>query len=138
MPEWVTIVVAIVSSVGINELISLLTIKEQRKGMKIDNEQKEDDRWEKLADQQSDRIGQLNEQISGLNDRLDKKDERITELEDRCAELRQKLDEANTNLAKANLLKCSRLNCSDRRPPLGYTELSPEEIMIEQKDKDIE
>ena len=68
-----------------------------------------------------------------LHERLEKKDERIFELEDRGADLRMKLDEANTNLAKAMLLKCSRLNCSNRRPPLGYTELTPEEIVEEKR-----
>jgi len=66
-----------------------------------------------------------------LHERLEKKDERIIELEDRSAELRAKLDETNTALAKASLLKCNRLNCDKRRPPLGYTELSPAELIAE-------
>jgi predicted nuclease with TOPRIM domain len=92
--------------------------------MHIENKQKEDERYLKLIDE-------LQDQNTILNERLDKKDERIIELEDRCAELRNKLDEANTNLAKASLLKCTRLACDRRKPPLGYTELSPEEMMAE-------
>ena len=138
MIEWTTIAIAVAGSISIGELISLFTVKEHKKGMKIENEQKEDDRWEKLADQQADQINQLNEQITSLNDRLEKKDVRIIELEDRCADLRNKLDEANTNLAKASLLKCNRLNCTNRRPPLGYTELSADEIIAERNAGNIE
>lgn len=138
MIEWGTIVVAVVGSIGINEIINLFTIREHKKGMKIENQQKEDERWEKLSDQQAEQITQLNEQIVSLNERLEKKDARIIELEDRCGDLRIKLDNASTDLAKANLLKCNRLNCTNRRPPLGYTELSPEEIVEERRAGNIE
>lgn len=131
MIEWTTIVIAIAGSISIGEIINLFTIKEHKKGMKIENKEKEDSRWEKLADQQA-------EQISQLNERMEKKDARIIELEDRCADLRNKLDEANTNLAKATLLKCNRLNCTDRRPPLGYAELSTDEIMAERNAGNLE
>lgn len=131
MIEWTTIAIAVAGSISIGEIINLFTVREHKKGMKIENKQKEDDRWEKLADQQAD-------QINNMNERLEKKDARIIELEDRCADLRNKLDEANTNLAKITLLKCNRLNCTNRRPPLGYTELSPEEIMAERNAGNLE
>lgn len=44
MIEWTSILIAVIGSVGINEIISLFTVKEQKKSMKIDNEQKEDSR----------------------------------------------------------------------------------------------
>lgn len=138
MIEWTTIAIAVAGSISIGEIINLFTIKEHKKGMKIENKEKEDSRWEKLADQQADQISQLNEQITNLNDRVEKKDARIIELEDRCADLRNKLDDANTNLAKASLLKCNRLNCTNRRPPLGYTELSPEEMIAERNAGNLE
>lgn len=131
MIEWGTIALAVVGSVSIGELISLFTVREQRKGMKIDNKQKEDSRWETLLNEVQEQNSRLQEQNTMLHDRLEKKDERIFELEDRCADLRAKLDETNTSLAKASLLKCNRLNCDKRRPPLGYTELSPAELIAE-------
>lgn len=124
MIEWTTIAIAVAGSISIGEIINLFTVKEHKKGMKIENKQKEDERWERL-------LNEFQEQNTTLNERLEKKDARIIELEDRCADLRNKLDDANTNLAKANLLKCTRLSCDRRKPPLGYTELSPEELMAE-------
>lgn len=131
MIEWTTIAIAVAGSISIGEIINLFTVREHKKGLNIENKQKEDDRWEKLADQQAD-------QINNMNERLEKKDARIIELEDRCADLRTKLDEANTALAKASLLRCTRLSCNNRKPPLGYTELSPEEMIAERNAGNIE
>ncbi len=119
MIEWGTIALAVVGSVSIGEIINLFTVKEHKKGMKIENQQKEDDRWEKLADQQSDQINQLNEQIAGLNDRLEKKDARIIELEDRCAGLQEKLDTSRTQCSIATMLRCNKISCIDRIPPIS-------------------
>ena len=119
MIEWGTIVVAVVGSIGINEIINLFTIREHKKGMKIENQQKEDERWEKLADQQAEQITQLNEQIASLNDRLEKKDARIIELEDRCASLQEKLDTSRTQCSIATMLRCNKISCTDRVPPIS-------------------
>ena len=119
--DWVTIITALIAALAGGGLTSLVKIKESKHGAELDNKEKEDNRWSKLCDELQDHIGTLNE-------RLDKKDARITELEDSNANLRQQLDDRNTALAKANLLKCSKLQCPSRIPPLGYSELTPEEI----------
>jgi len=134
MIDITTIIVAIGGAIiSAGGITSLVTMREKKKEKQLENKEKEEDvqaksadRWEKLADQ-------LQEQIESLNERIDKKDARITELEDANADLRHKLDEANTNYVKANLLKCSKLACPDRLPPLGFTELTPEEMLRERK-----
>lgn len=122
--DWVSIIIAIIGSLTGGGLISLFTIREQKKGMKLDNAEKEDGRWSKL-------VNELQGQIEKLNERCERKDARITELEDTNATLRQKLDETNTALAKATLMRCSKLGCKTRIPPFGYSELTPEELMLE-------
>ena len=124
--DFTSILIAIIGALAGGGLTSILTIRETRKSMKIDNNAKEDDRWSKLADE-------LQDQNETLNERIDKKDARIIELEDRNAILRQQLDEKNTALAKATLLRCTRLACDKRKPPLGYSELSPAELLEETK-----
>ena len=128
MIEWTTIITALIAALLPSGLIGFFTIREQRNAAKLANKEKEtdirekeDNRWSKLCDE-------LQDQIENLNTRLAQKDERIIELEDSNALLRQHLDETNTALAKANLLKCSKLACISRIPPLGYSELTPEEI----------
>ena len=130
MIEWTTIITALIAAlIPTGGFIGFFTIREQRNAAKLANKEKEtdikdkeDSRWSKLCDE-------LQDQIENLNIRLGQKDERIIELEDSNASLRQHLDETNTALAKANLLKCSKLACISRIPPLGYSELTPEEII---------
>lgn len=136
--EWTTIIVALISALIPSGLIGFFTIREQKHAAKLANQEKEtdikdkeDSRWERLADQLSDQIEKMQEQSAVTNERMEKKDARITELEDQNAMLRQQLDQANTNYVKANLLKCTTLSCIDRKPPLGFTELTPEEMLRE-------
>lgn len=135
MIEWGTIALAIVGSVSVGELVSLFTVREQKKGMRIDNKQKEDERWEKLSDQQSDQITKLNEQIASLNDRLEKKDVQIIELQDRETSLRQTLDATRTKCAVSELLKCVNVSCPNREPKLGTRQVDVETIMEETYNK---
>ena len=119
MIDWTTILIAVVGSISIGELISLFTVKEHKKGMKIENQQKEDNRWELLADQLQDQIEKLQDQVSTLNERLEKKDERIIELEDRCSALQEKLDTSRTQCSIATMLRCNKIACIDRIPPIS-------------------
>lgn len=131
--EWTSIIVALIGALFAGGIISIFTIRESKKNLQLDNEgkeienkEKEDNRWAKLCDE-------LQDQIDKLNERCDKKDERIMELEDQKSVLQQKLDDANTNYVKVSLLKCNKLSCIDRQPPLGFTELTPEEMLLEKR-----
>lgn len=124
--DWISILVALIGALAGGGLISLLTLRETKKSLKIDNQAKEDSRWSNL-------VKELQIQNEKLNERVERKDARITELEDTNAALRQKLDETSTALAKATLLRCSKLGCPSRVPPLGYSELTPDELMIEKR-----
>ena len=126
--DWISIIVAIIGALGGGGLVSLLTIRETKKGLKVENKDKESDVYIKL-------VNELQDQIEKQNERLDKKDTIIQEKDDTIADLRSRLDSASTALAKSTLLKCSKLNCVDRIPPLGYAELSPEELIAQRVEK---
>ena len=111
--DWVSIIVAIISALAGGGLISLLTLRETKKSLRIDNQVKEDDRWSKLADE-------LQDENTRLNEKLDKKDARITLLEDTISALRTELGETKIDLVRATLLKCDRVECATRKPPFGY------------------
>lgn len=128
--DWISILVALIGALAGGGLISLLTLRETKKSLKIDNQTKEDSRWSNL-------VKELQIQNEKLNERVERKDARITELEDTNAALRQKLDETSTALAKATLLRCSKLGCTSRIPPLGYSELTPDELMIEKRSSEL-
>lgn len=120
--DWTTIITSIISALAGGGLISLLTLRETKKSLKIDNKAKEDDRWSKLADE-------LQDENVKLNDRLDKKDSRVTELEDTVSDLRTKLDGTRTKCAIAELLRCETVSCPSRVPPLGVRNMDIEKIV---------
>lgn len=129
--DWISIIIALISSLTGSGLLSLFTIREYKKGMKLDNAEKEDNRWDRL-------VNELQDQIEKLNERMEKKDSRIMELEDTNATLRQQLDDTRTALVKAKMMRCSRLSCNDRKPPFGYAELTPEELLEEKERLNLE
>lgn len=124
MIEWGTILLAVVGSLSVSEIIHLFTIRETKKGMRLDNQQKESDNYVKLIDE-------LQDQNNNLNEKLEKKDERILELEDKNDTLRQSLDSVRTKCAVAELLKCVNVSCQDREPKLGTRKVDVEEIMVD-------
>lgn len=128
MIEWGTILLAVVGSLSVSEIIHLFTIRETKKGMRLDNQQKESDNYVKLIDE-------LQDQNNNLNERLEKKDERILELEDKNDTLRQSLDSVRTKCAVAELLKCVNVSCQDREPKLGTRKVDVEEIMSDTYEK---
>lgn len=119
--DWITIITALISALAGGGLISLLTLRETKKGLKVDNQAKEDDRWAKLADELQDEVGKLNE-------RLEKKDERVTELEDTVSALRTTLDATRTKCAIAEILRCETVSCPSRVPPLGVRNLNLDKL----------
>lgn len=128
MIEWGTVLLAVVGTFSVSEIIHLFTIRETKKGMRLDNKQKESDNYIKLIDE-------LQDQNTNLHERLEKKDERILELEDRNDNLRQSLDATRTKCAIAELLKCVNVSCQDREPKLGTRKVDIEEIMTDTYEK---
>lgn len=120
--EFTSIIIAIIGALAGGGLVSLLTIHETRKGLKIDNKGKEQDQFIKLVDE-------LQDQNEKLNDRLEQKDSRILELEDANAFLHTKLDEVSTDRAICKILRCDTISCPNRVPPLGFKEMSVEEAI---------
>ena len=143
--DWPLIIELIIAVITGGVVTSLVTIRETKRGMKLDNISKEEEnknksveRWSNLCNELQDQIETFQNQIDGLNERLDKKDVRIMELEDRCVTYRTKIDQLTTDLTKATLLKCNRLKCEERRPPFGYAELSTDELMAQGFDRSLE
>lgn len=143
--DWPLIVELVMAVITGGVVTSLVTMRETKRGMKLDNIAKEEEnknksveRWSNLCNELQDQIETFQSQIDGLNERLDKKDARIMELEDRCVNYRSKIDQLSTELTKAAFLKCNRLKCEDRRPPFGYSELTPEELITQGIDRNLE
>ena len=100
--DWISIIVAIIGALGGGGLVSLLTIRETKKGLKVENKDKESDVYIKL-------INELQDQIEKQNERLDKKDTIIQEKDDTIADLRSRLDLQVLLLLKQRFLNAVNL-----------------------------
>lgn len=109
---WLSIIELVIAALGAGGLVSLFTIKETRKGLKVDNKSKEIDVHIKLIDE-------LQDQVEKQNERLDKKDALMQEKDDIIAELRNKLDSVRTQCSVATLLRCNCISCENRQPPIS-------------------
>lgn len=120
--DWSSFIIAVFSALAGGGVLSLFTIREQRKGMKIENKMKEDDRWNKFTNE-------LEEMVGVLNERLEKKDLRIRELDSENSRLRERLNEISTDRAVCKILRCDVMECPNRRPPMGFTKFSVEDAI---------
>lgn len=124
--DWTLVVELIVAVIGGSVITRFLTFKEMKRGMKLDNEAKIEEnksksveRWSNLCNELQDQIEMFQTQINGLNERLEKKDALLQEKDDTIAELRTKLDSVRTQCSVATLLRCRKISCPDRVPPIS-------------------
>lgn len=122
--EWLPIIVSgVVSLLSVGGLGWIITAKEDKKAKQLDNKKKEEeieeDRkseiisdWKDIAEERRRRCEELKESLDDVQIRSRKKDEIISEL-------RSRVDSLNTACAVSELLKCERLECGNRLPPVG-------------------
>lgn len=128
--DWVSLIATLATILFGQGLISFFTLRETKKGMKLDNKEKEDNRWQKFANE-------LQEQNEKLNERVDAKDAIIQEKDDIIADLRTKLDNTRTKCAIAELLRCETVSCAQRQPPLGVRNIDVNKIIETESVSDI-
>lgn len=75
--------------------------------------------WKGLAEE-------YKSQLDAANARCDEKDLKLDEKDNVITSLREELLSTKVHLEKVKALKCSKLACADRIPPLGYTETKSE------------
>lgn len=124
--DWPLIVELVMAVITGGVVTSLVTMRETKRGMKLDNIAKEEEnknksveRWSNLCNELQDQIEMFQTQINGLNERLEKKDALLQEKDDTIAELRTKLDSVRTQCSVATLLRCRKISCPDRVPPIS-------------------
>lgn len=127
--EWLPIIVSgVVSLLSVGGLGWIITAKEDKKAKQLDNKKKEEeieeDRkdeiisdWKDIAEERRRRCEELKESLDDIQARSRKKDEIISEL-------RSRIDSLNTACAVSELLKCERLECPNRIPPVGSSVMS--------------
>ena len=111
--DWTQIIVNVISLlIPTGGIVAIITAREKKTEMALNNMNKINEQWEGFAAKEEDRRKELKADI-------DKKDNKIDELHREISRLRNELDNERTERAKADLMKCIRIKCVDRHPPFA-------------------
>ena len=100
---------------GSSGIVALFLIIEKKAAAQLVNTEKANEQWQRI-------VAQKEHDFLALNQKYETATEKIEKLYDINTELRTQLDEANTNFAVCQLMRCNVIQCSTRIPPLGSTE----------------
>lgn len=106
------IIQLIMAITGAGGILALFLITEKKTAARLENSQKIDEKWQKIVEQKEKDIASLSEKYEAAVAKIDKLYE-VTE------ELRTKMDQVNTECAVSQILRCNRIACADREPPLS-------------------
>lgn len=121
---WATLLInaliALVSAGGVGWII---TAKEDKKQKQLENKAKEQEieehkkdeiikDWKEIAEERRRRCEELKTDCN-------KKDEKLVEKDTVISDLKAKLDDRNTYCAVSELMKCTDIQCINRKPPFA-------------------
>lgn len=109
------IIQLIAALLGSSGIVALFLIIEKKAAAQLVNTEKANEQWQRI-------VAQKEHDFLALNQKYETATEKIEKLYDINTELRTQLDEANTNFAVCQLMRCNVIQCSTRIPPLGSTE----------------
>ena len=113
--DWTQIIVNVISLlIPTGGIVAIITAREKKTEMALNNMNKINEQWEGFAAKEEDRRKELKADI-------DKKDDKIDELHREISRLRNELDNERTERAKADLMKCISIKCVDRHPPFAQS-----------------
>lgn len=111
--EWTSIITALVAAlIPTGGLTAVVTLRDKKTAAFLENTKTLIDQWQEIADGRKVRMDELKAD-------LDKKEDIIQHQWKEISELRNELDNARTDNAKAEMLKCIRISCENREPPFG-------------------
>ena len=111
--DWTQIVITILSLlIPTGGIVAIFTAREKKTEMALNNMNKINEQWEAFSSKEEERRKELKEDI-------DRKDNKIDEQYREISRLRNELDNERTERAKAEMMKCIRIKCVERHPPLG-------------------
>lgn len=105
MIDWQTVIISALSIILTGGgLASIFFFRENKQAKRLENEATASEQWQALYEKSEEKVDSLNQKIEEL----------FKEKE----YLRDRLNEATTQNARLELLKCAVLKCLDRKPPI--------------------
>lgn len=111
--DWTTIISALLAAlVPTGGLLAIVTIKERKTALQIDNQKSIADSYKQLADEYREREAKTQNLMAS-------KEAEVLEQIKLNSSLRHKLDDAHTETAVCRIMYCRNSKCPQRDPPFG-------------------
>ena len=111
--DWTTIISALMAAlIPTGGLLAIVTIKERKTALQIDNQKSIAESYRQLADEYREREAKTQELMAS-------KEAEVLEQVKLNSSLRHKLDDAHTETAVCRIMYCRNSKCIQRDPPFG-------------------
>lgn len=113
MIDWVSVITALIAAlIPTGGLTAIVTLRDKKTAAFLENTETLIDQWQEVADGRKQRMDELKAD-------LDNKEKIIQQQWKEISELRNELDNARTDKAVAEVMRCEVTSCTDRKPPFG-------------------
>lgn len=93
-------------------IVTFVTLRDKKTEAMLNN-------MEKVIEELRALVNGYKQEVKDLKDELKEKERYIDELHKKESGLYEKLDKANSKAAIFRIMKCTRVDCKDRKPPFG-------------------
>lgn len=136
--DWTSIVMTLITS---GAFTTIYLLGDRKTSSVLENVSKTIDQWQELVEEMKGEISELREEFRKKTEdyeaRLVTKDNKIDSLYKEMSVLRDRNDKLSSNVARLTVVRCWKIVCGEREPPMGTKVLANEDIsMIEQVKKD--
>ena len=132
--DWTSIVMTLITS---GAFTAIYLLGDRKTSSVLENVSKTIDQWQELVDEMKKEISELREEFRKKTEdyeaRLVTKDNKIDSLYKEMSVLRDRNDKLSSNVARLTVVRCWKITCGERQPPMGTKVQANEDIsMIEQ------
>lgn len=124
MFDWLSIITLITSFITGGGISALFFIKQERKGKDLDNEGKKVENTKSLVEEYKSLLEHYKTEFEKAHAKVEELTDRVNECQRQLAVVQTELANAQLLYTTANALRCDKINCKLRKPPLDKEYLS--------------
>ena len=134
--DWTSIVMTLITS---GAFTTIYLLGDRKTSSVLENVSKTIDQWQELVEEMKGEISALREEFRKKTEdyeaRLATKDNKIESLYKEMSVLRDRNDKLSSNVARLTVVRCWKITCGIRQPPMGTKVTASEDISIIEQTK---
>ena len=127
--DWTNIIMTLITS---GAFTTIYLLGDKKTSSVLDNVSKTIDQWQKLVKEVKQELLEQREEFRNskveYDARLVTKDNKIDSLYKEIAVLRDRNDKLSSNVARLTIVRCWRITCGIRQPPMGTKVSATEDV----------